>query len=434
MPLWRALEGRADIRTMIRTFARLLASASQPALLCSLLASLLGGCQSYERQPLLGNRSTPFPIQNFVGVRALRGYRSPPFQESYARGLQKRVQAWRMHGLENPTYEILVLGAGGPNGAFGAGLMSGWTASGKRPVFDVVTGVSAGAILAPFAFIGAAVDEELKDSFRELRPSDIYEENGVMGSLLGESLMNSNPLQALINSHADQEFLRAVAQGHRNGRRLYVGTTNFDMGQMVIWDLGAIAVHETDEALQLFRKVLLASASIPVFYPPVLFETEDAEGNRGDEMHVDGAVARPMFLPNQVCAAWQAASEAGVEEFENARFRQTVIHNGSLLPIPEAVPRETVDIATRAYLMAAWFMVQDNVLHLYLMSRVWNADFRFVCIPDDGEVNVMEFSEADTRRLYDQGREIGLHPDTWPDSPPGYLVPDELRAVQPLLR
>lgn len=402
-----------------------------------LLASIgllsVSACQALERRPHLGARATLATIPGFPDVRAVQGYPSEAFQESFTEGLRQRLSFWMKNSGAEPTYEVLVLGAGGPNGAFGAGLLTGWTASGKRPTFDLVTGVSAGALIAPFAFVGSEMDGRLGPVFRELTPDDIYKERGALAGLFGESLMDSSPLQVLIAQHVDRTLLDAVAKAHDEGRRLYVGTTDFDVGQLVVWDLGAIAARRSDEALALFRRVLLASSSIPVFYAPVLFEVQGATGAVGDEMHVDGALASPMFLPHQVFDSWQASDDAGTAELGEARTGITVIHNGSLTPLVGAVARDTVDIAVRSFLMASASMAQGDVLRLYLMSRVWGAEFRFACIPDQGEVNVLEFTAGDAERLFTLGQKRGRSLE-WESTPPGYLISEELRGIQPVRR
>lgn len=396
------------------------------------LALGLVGCRGLARTPLLGEHPEVRDLPRFEGVRAVNGFPSSSFQSSFTEALRRRAEAWRSAkgtDARAPTFQMLVLGAGGPNGAFGAGLLVGWTESGERPLFDLVTGVSAGALLAPFAFVGEEGDSTLEHVFARLSPKDIYSKKGVLGALAGESLMGRDPLWSLIVEHVEMDLLDAVASGHEQGRRLYVGTTDFDVGRLVVWDLGAIAVLRSPEALDLFRRVLLASAAIPVFYPPVLFEVQDDSGRIGDEMHVDGALVSPMFMPNQVYDAWQAAEDADVGDFEEVRAVLTVIHNGSLAPPATGVKRRTVDIATRTFLIVSSSMVQEDLLQLYVLSRVWDAEFRFACIPDQEELSVVGFTSDDAERLFDYGHSLGRDPDSWETSPPMNLIPEELREI-----
>src|SRR5262249_8530193 len=157
------------------------------------------------------------------------------------------------------------LSGGGIYGAFDVGILAGWSATGTRPVFDVITGVSTGALIATFAFLGPEYDEFLRSSYVNISPEDIYSRRRLLEILRSDSLVSSVPLQRKIMAAIAPEILAAVAREHAKGRRLYVGTTNLDTRRFVIWDLGAIASQGTAEALQLYQKVLLASGSVPGF-------------------------------------------------------------------------------------------------------------------------------------------------------------------------
>lgn len=184
----------------------------------------------------------------------------------------------------------LALSSGGSDGAFGAGLLSGWSASGNRPDFSVVTGVSTGALMAPFVFAGPRYDEQLRAAYTNITASDIFE----VGST-GESFLDTWPLKEMIGKQITPALMSDIAAQHNAGRRLFVTTTNLDADRFVVWDMGAIAAHGGDSAIKLFRNVLLASSSIPGAFPPVLIEVE-ANGKRFQEMHVDGGVGGQFFV------------------------------------------------------------------------------------------------------------------------------------------
>ena len=188
--------------------------------------------------------------------------------------------------------------AAAPTARFGAGLLKGWTDSGTRPVFKVVTGVSTGALMAPFAFVGPDYDDALRQFYTTTRSSDIFTLGSVLWQLLAdEALADTRPLQRLIARHVDAELMRRVAEAHLQGRRLYIGTADLDVPHFVVWNMGLIATSGRPDALDLFRKVMLASASIPVAFPPVLFDVElQPGGPRYDELHVDGGVGARVFL------------------------------------------------------------------------------------------------------------------------------------------
>jgi len=185
----------------------------------------------------------------------------------------------------------LILSSGGADGAFGAGLLNGLTAGGKRPDYAVVTGVSTGALIAPFAFAGTKYDEALHKCFTEITAADVFE----AGSSTGESFVNSWPLRDFIDKQMTPELMKDIAAAHRSGRRLFIVTSDLDSQRSVVWNMGAIAAHGGDEAAKLFRKVLLASASIPGGFPPVLIDVE-ADSKRFQEMHVDGGLGGQFFV------------------------------------------------------------------------------------------------------------------------------------------
>lgn len=184
----------------------------------------------------------------------------------------------------------LALSGGGADGAFGAGLINGWTQSGNRPEFAVVTGVSIGALTAPYVFLGSRYDKELAEAVTGITAADVFEDH-----VTPESLLDSWPLKRLIEKRMTRELLAEVAAEHKKGRRLLVATTNMDAGRRVIWNMGAIAARGDDKALKLFRDILLASSSIPGFFQPVAIEVE-ANGKKFQEMHLDGTIASPFFV------------------------------------------------------------------------------------------------------------------------------------------
>jgi predicted acylesterase/phospholipase RssA len=236
---------------------------------------------------------------------------------------------------------ILALSGGGANGAFGAGLLNGWTAAGTRPVFKLVTGISTGALIAPFAFLGSDYDATLRDFYTTITTKDIYRERSYFAILFDpSSMVDTMPLQEILTKQVNAQVLAAVAQAHRRGRRLFIGTTNMEAGKLVIWDMGAIATSGKPEALELFRKVMLASASIPVAFPAVYIPVE-AGGKRYEEMHVDGGTATQVFFYGFTLDLHAAQEAAGVQG--RPRIRLFVIRNGKLtvpweLMIPRILP------------------------------------------------------------------------------------------------
>jgi predicted acylesterase/phospholipase RssA len=229
--------------------------------------------QLAERSAFSAHDQQRAEIPGFRGVRFWANS-----EEDYARAVPSQPGPW------------LILSTGAEDGAYGAGFLSGWTASGHRPEFSVVTGVSSGAIVAIYAFAGAKYDHALQEAYTSINAGDIFEIRATP-----ESLVDTWPLERLIEKHVTPELLYDVAAQHRCGRRLFVVTTNLDAGRAVAWNMGAIAATGGKEALALFRKIVLAAASIPAAFPPVFIEVE-ADGRRFQEMHVDGGVNGPMYL------------------------------------------------------------------------------------------------------------------------------------------
>jgi Patatin-like phospholipase len=184
----------------------------------------------------------------------------------------------------------LAISGGGSDGAFGGGVLTGWTESGTRPEFAVVTGASIGALIAPFAFLGSRYDEEVHKNFTTIAAADIFEDR-----MTRDSLFDHWPLKRLVEQQVTAKLLSEIAAEHARGRRLFVATTNLDAGRRVVWNMGAIAARGDDKALKLFRDVLLASSSIPGFFSPVVIDAE-ANGKQIQEMHSDGTLTAPFFV------------------------------------------------------------------------------------------------------------------------------------------
>jgi hypothetical protein len=228
----------------------------------------------------------------------------------------------------------LAMSGGGADGAFAAGLLNGWTQTGKRPEFSVVTGVSIGALLAPYAFLGPKLDGELRSAITQITGADIFEDRQTH-----ESFLDTWPLRRLLEKRVTPELVAAVAAEHKKGRRLWVVTTNADSGRRVIWDMGAIAQKGDEAAVKLFREVLLASSAIPGFFTPVLIDVE-ANGKKFQEMHIDGSVTSPFFVGPE------ALLEPG-SKLKLPASELYIILNGRLTPDFYPPERSTVQILSR---------------------------------------------------------------------------------------
>jgi hypothetical protein len=246
----------------------------------------------------------------------------------------------------------LALSTGGGDGAFGAGLLNGWSESGKRPEFSVVTGVSTGALMAPFAFVGAAQDSGLKRAYTEYNAGDIFEDVKTP-----ESLVDTWPLRRLIAKEVTPELLAQVAEGHRRDRRLFVTTTNLDAQRGVVWNMGAIAAKGDEAALKLFRDILAASAAIPGLFPPVLIDVE-ASGKKTQEMHADGGLGAQIFV----------APESMINTSSTVKIPATALYliaNNRLAPEFQMTERSLIFVLGHSIAVGVQSMLRVNIDRAY---------------------------------------------------------------------
>ena len=355
-------------------------------------------------------------------IRALGLAPSPMLQHDFANAIVDggMEQACDLRDGE-PVLCVLVVSGGGGYGAYGAGLLNGWTASGTRPEFKIVTGVSTGSLIAPFAFLGPEWDDELRTAYTGIASDDdVVSSRGFLGLLTSDALSSTEPLQSLIADYVDDDMLAAIAEEHRSGRRLYVGTTNMDAQRFTIWNMGAIAVSRRPEALELFRSVLLASSSVPIIMPPVLFDV-DIDGRTFDEMHADGGIQAQFFVPLRVIDLPAAIREAQADGFAHTPSpRMFVIRNARFTPEPESVDRGIPAIAERTISTMIQAMGRSDLYQIFAVARVRGSDFQYSEVPADFVwESDQEFDGEEMRRLYDIGYDRGFDGTAWARTPPG---------------
>jgi len=302
----------------------------------------------------------------------------------------------------------LILSSGGEDGAFGAGLLSGLSASGKRPDYAVVTGVSTGALMAPFAFAGAHYDDALRDAYTKVTAADIFE----IGST-GESFAASWPLKDLIAKQITPALLSDIAAEHRRGRRLFVVTTNLDAERSVVWNMGAIAVHGGDDGLDLFRTVLLASSAIPGGFPPVLINVE-ANGKQFAEMHVDGGVGGQFFVA-------PAALMASTSDYHLPATQLYVVVNTGLEPQFQVVNRATALILTQAVGAAVQVDTRLMLDRAYELAKRSGIGFNVASIPPTFSAPSRGAFDPDYMgALFQVGSTLGQSATPFASEPPPY--------------
>ena len=232
----------------------------------AVLVLLSQGCALLQvRHPLPEYLLDQAQIENLPGIRAWGDVYSESLEQSAIESIRQEMAA--NHGKLEPEANFLALSGGGGDGAFGAGILCGWTEAGTRPRFKLVTGISTGALIAPFAFLGPEYDAKLKEAYTTISDKDIYKVPGLLKLVLNlgriEGVASTEPLAGLLERIIDDNMMQAIAAEHNKGRRLLVGTTQLDAQRQVIWNMGAIAASRNPDALKLFRQVLRASASDP---------------------------------------------------------------------------------------------------------------------------------------------------------------------------
>lgn len=384
---------------------------------------LLAGCANgVIRNPVPTARAeTQAAIPHIPGARVW-GDASP---DNVAVEFRKRAPHAPKLGKSAPIVagrsqiEILALSGGGPDGAFGAGVLAGWTARGDRPVFEHVTGVSAGAIIAPLAFLGPDYDEELKEIWTAYNTDELVTPQFVAGLLGGDALVDTKPLRELIKRYVDADLMKKIAREYKRGRYLTIGTTNLDAKRPVVWNMGEIAAQGTPQSLELFRDVILASAAIPGLFPPVNIKVA-ADGKVYDELHVDGGVTRQIYVTpvNLPFEAFDALYEKPPQRYVY------LIQNGKMDPEYEPVDQKTLPIATQSIYTLLLSQHRGDIYRIYRMTKDSGADFNTLAVPTDFEFRSKEkFDVAYQKALYQRGFDLGRR-RAWAKAPPDVPKPD----------
>ena len=303
----------------------------------------MAGCAIPARGPAVPSsdttRALPLGIAN---ARFFADDDPAPMIAEAALALERERASLRAAGRPTksmPPAFFLAVSGGADNGAFGAGLINGWTTTGTRPPFNIVTGVSTGALIAPFAFLGPDYDDALREIYTTIGPDRVFLRRRLTAALFSDAMADASPLAETIAHYADQAMFDAIAREYRKGRLLLISTTDLDAQRPVIWNIGAIAASRHPKSLELFRKILLASASIPGAFQPVMIDVE-IDGSRFQEMHVDGGAIAQLFL-------YPASIDPGVLPVERPQTA-FVIRNARLDPEHAEIERRTLTIAGRA--------------------------------------------------------------------------------------
>jgi predicted acylesterase/phospholipase RssA len=363
----------------------------------ALTAALLGGCASVPR--------TPFTESDEMSAVAI----GAPNIRYWADATASTIQgvARRAVVQKGRPFVYLALSGGGGSGAFGAGVLNGWSESGTRPEFTIVSGVSTGALIAPFAFLGPDYDDKLRQIYTNGEAQRLIGQPNPLGALFGPGVYGRERLRRLIERYLDDDLIRAIAREDQKGRRLLVVTTNLDAQRAVVWDMGAIATSGEPKAFALFRDVLAASASVPVVFAPQLINVE-ADDKVFQEMHADGTLSAPVYtLPQAVLFGGKAIRRA-------VRPALYVIVNGRIDPGFAVVPDQAEAIAAQSFSTLNRVGTKAVLAETYDVAIREGLSFHLSYIgqdhPDSGGTG---FETDAMRQLYDYGYEKARSGGFW---------------------
>jgi len=395
------------------------------ALLVAAVLLAAAACSTPSRNPVPEDLAPVAQVPGFTGIRAYGGAPDEAFTMSFAESMRSEsTEDFPRDADGHRTYPLLMISAGGARGAYGAGLLCGLTKAGRRPAFKVVTGVSTGALLAPFAMAGPEYDGLLEKMFTTLETDDLIEVRSPLTVLFSESGATTNGLRKVLETYCDDDFIAAIARAHRRGRRLWISTVNLDSQRVVLWDMGAIATSAKESAGELFRDVLQAACAVPVAFSPKLIEVE-ADGKRYDELHVDGGVHSQVFLDQFTVDFPRCVELCGLVRSQIG-FDLYVIRNGTLTSAYQPTERKLFSIATRTVTAMLNYMAVHDIHRIFLSTdQVEGLTFSYASIPETFEFRgTEEFDPVEMKRLFDAGFEEAVAGRAWKSEPPADMRPD----------
>jgi len=371
------------------------------------------GCASTDRLP-----AVPLSIAYKVNIDIpdARFYPDTDVERMMALSLAAFKRAQAAHHGQLPTNYFLAISGGGDEGAFGAGLLAGWSARGDRPVFGLVTGVSTGALSAPFAFLGSEYDAKLKQVYTDTSAADIFRKRGLLAAVANDAMTDTTPLRNMIASFVDKAMIERIAEEYGKGRLLLIMTTNLDQGRSVIWNIGAIAASGRPGTQDLIVDILRASAAIPGLFPPVMLDVT-VDGKRYQEMHVDGGTVAQAFLYPPTLNLKRNSAHFGIERKRVAY----VLRNGRLFRPEEDIKRRTLSISTQAVSTMTATSGVNDWYRMYFTTKRDGVGFNLAYIDDDFTLPYKgPFDQGYMRALFEYGYNKGKAGYRWHKTPPGY--------------
>lgn len=377
-------------------------SKAMPRLLAICMLAVPGGCLAPERISYGPSLASTASIEGFGDIRIYADWT----------GSLPQARAWlpaSRHGEVN----YLVLSGGGAGGAFSVGALKAWSEKGKRPEFDIVSGVSTGALIAPYAFLGPAYDETLVELYTSGVAETLIDFDFLPQGLLGASLLKQEPLRRMVERYLTRDILAKIAAEHRKGRRLLVLTSNLDSQRAVIWNMGAIANSGRPDALKLFQDIVIASASLPGLYPAVLIKAS-AGGQVFEEMHSDGGSASQVLT---IPEGWIADANNSAWP-RRAKFNLYILVNNALMPEFSMTTNNTFVVMARASSSLIKAQTRNALLATYAYSKKTGIRFRMASIDAEVPYDMTNpFSTTYMRAVYHLGYEKMANNRLWKDRP-----------------
>ncbi len=389
-------------------------------LVCLALSlTLVQGCAALRpRTPLPDYLEDKVQVPGMPQVRAWGDEVSEVFTSFTLESVRQEEAAYGKDFYKTPA-SFLALSGGSDDGAFGAGVLCGWTAAGTRPRFKLVTGISTGALMAPFAFLGSAYDVPLRQVYTEVTSKDIFRRRSLLTVLWQESVADTGPLAKLLEKHVTEQMLAEVAAEHAKGRRLIIGTTQLDAQRLVLWDMGAIAASGDPEALKFFRKIMLTSASVPGAFPPQYIRVE-AGGGWYEEMHVDGGTTAEVVLYETALKPFAEIYDADVSLRRRSRFLY-IIRNSQVKAEWENVKPRVASIGARAIFTLIKTQGVGDLYRLYTFAKRDKMDYNLAVIPEESAPTRRElFNRIYMNQLFDLGYDMASKGYPWLKYPPGF--------------
>ncbi|MBX8783984.1 alpha/beta hydrolase [Ochrobactrum sp. GRS2] len=365
------------------------------------VVAISSGCATSERAAYNASEARRAQIAGFENIRAHVDDPRPP---------ASMYDPWKpVIMADKPT--MLAISGGGAGGAFTVGILSAWSELGTRPRFEVVTGVSTGALIAPFAFLGSEYDDELRQLYLSGETRRLIDIEWKGAGVFSAGLLKGQALRRNVEQNITAGILRRIAAEHRAGRRLLVMTTNLDTQRAVIWNIGAIADSRRPDSLSLVRQILIASASVPGILPPVSIRAV-VDRKKIEELHSDGGSSAQFFtLPESLL----------VTQNNHARGQNLhiyVIVNNALIPEFSMSRERALPIIGRAYGILLKSQTKQGLIALYNFGERTGMEIDIASIDQQVPYSVLNpLSVNYMRKVYNIGYDKMMKQRLWAKRP-----------------